>query len=352
MRKDIYDMLNDIDIDLDELEKESFDDIEKKKIKKRFKGNFNNRNNKWIVVGASLALVVSIGFTDGGKEVIAAVANLGMSALGIEELWGIERDISDYKTVVNEAITHSGITVQLNEVILNGDELIISTTYKSNIRLDEEGSGISSAHDVKINGKRYAVSGYGYIKKSDNPYIREEVLIQKLSKSDFVGDIEMKIVFDQFTINGEDQKTEPFVFEFITNGDELREATEIVAIEKQIELTEKESLLIKEFINNPIAQKISYSLNPKNGEYIIELRGEDDLGNGIVFRNSNISDRDGYLELWSNVEIEGNKPIQEENYFISNEARTLTLTPYVRDFNGDTKEYKQVGETFQIEINR
>lgn len=46
MAKNIYDMLNDNSINLEELEREGFNDIEKRRIKKKFKKTVHKNKNK------------------------------------------------------------------------------------------------------------------------------------------------------------------------------------------------------------------------------------------------------------------------------------------------------------------
>ena len=50
----------------------------------------------------------------------------------LSTLLGVEEDLSPYSTVVGKSISKNGITVTLNEVILDGHSLIIS--YKTKIK--------------------------------------------------------------------------------------------------------------------------------------------------------------------------------------------------------------------------
>ena len=66
-------------------------------------------------------------------------------------------------------------TVQLNEVILDKDEIIVSTTTKSDIGLGESGNLLLFG-DIYINGRRIS-SGSGGSKKQIDEYTMESVLV-------------------------------------------------------------------------------------------------------------------------------------------------------------------------------
>lgn len=47
MGKNIYDILNETKVDLNEYDRKDFNDIEKKKIKKNFKKSIKSKNNRY-----------------------------------------------------------------------------------------------------------------------------------------------------------------------------------------------------------------------------------------------------------------------------------------------------------------
>ena len=80
MSKNIYDMLNDYNINFDELKEEGFNDIEKKKIKYNFKKSINKENKKSnkrkkTIIAATFIGALFIGFigTDVGATVVYGI---------------------------------------------------------------------------------------------------------------------------------------------------------------------------------------------------------------------------------------------------------------------------------------
>lgn len=107
--------------------------------------------NKNIVAATILVALVVTAF---GSIFIAAVK---LTMFDIKNYLGVNSNLDEYSTVVNEAISKNGITIQLNEVILYKDEIIVSTTIKSAKKLGDNGN-IMVLGNVYINGKKVSNS--------------------------------------------------------------------------------------------------------------------------------------------------------------------------------------------------
>ncbi|MDU2683248.1 MAG: DUF4179 domain-containing protein [Clostridium sp.] len=107
--------------------------------------------NKNIVAATILVALVVTAF---GSIFIAAVK---LTMFDIKNYLGVNSNLDEYSTVVNEAISKNGITIQLNEVILYKDEIIVSTTIKSDKKLGDNGN-IMAFGNVYINGKKVSNS--------------------------------------------------------------------------------------------------------------------------------------------------------------------------------------------------
>ncbi|EEH99355.1 DUF4179 domain-containing protein [Clostridium tertium] len=107
--------------------------------------------NKNIVAATILVALVVTAF---GSIFIAAVK---LTMFDIKNYLGVNSNLDEYSTVVNEAISKNGITIQLNEVILYKDEIIVSTTIKSAKKLGDNGN-IMVFGNVYINGKKVSNS--------------------------------------------------------------------------------------------------------------------------------------------------------------------------------------------------
>lgn len=346
MSKDIYDMLNDITIDLEELNKDGFDDIEKKQIKNRFKKSINknkDKNRKKGIIAAVIVCAITVGtFGSGfGTSVAAAIK---LASVDIASFLGINKDLDMYKTVVGQTKSSDGVSIQLDEVVLNGNELVVSTTTKYE-KDDSKTENIHAFGQVFINGTKMSESSGGTGKVTDDSE-SQEVMTYSLKDNQLKGDLDIKIVYSSILLNGEIVKIKPCIFKFTTNGDELAVNTIELPINYSFKLENGSIVKLNNYVSNVIDKKIYLTIeniNKSKVSYNIQLRGYDDYGNKIVFETRQMSEEQGMLKL-STV-------LGEE---ISDEATELTLIPYAvahPEQSGKlNNDYKQVGEKFTIKI--
>lgn len=340
MDKKIYDLLNDAEIDLNAYNHEELTDIEKRKLKKRFKKSI--RSNQLLYrkgIAAAVALLMIGVFTINFGGPVWAYANT--IAYDIASYLGIEKSLDEYKTVVNESITRNGVTIQLNEVVLNNTELVVSTTVTTNEAL-QENTMVSLDRDIYINGKSAFSSAGGSSTRIDE-HTMQEVMNYKL-EGDLSGELNIKIVLSDLSIN-DSKKPGRWVFEFKTNGEDLRIDTKEILLDYAFTLEDGLNITLEKYASNNLGQKIYYVKNEpgsKNPMYDIVLRGHDDLGNKVDFHLSNEKDGHGILKLET---INGN---------LSDDAKELFLTPYAVKFPDQSgqmsNDFKKVGEEFTINL--
>lgn len=323
---------------------EGYEELDNKDYNSEVYKNMGNKNNgkfKKGIVAATVAVAIGATFfgTGLGDEALATVK---MAMFDIGKYLGINKNLEDYKTVVNSAVSKNGITVQLNEVILNKDEVIVATTVKSDEKLGENGN-IALFGKVYINGKKTSNSASGTSKVIDE-YTQEEVMSYNLDKELLQGDLYVEVKYDEAYVYIDGKKDEvkgPWNFEFESNGDALTINTNTIELNNSFELENGQKVTLNEYISNDMGQKIYYSIEnkDKNDVYDVVLRGNDDLGNEVEFYSS-------YEEL--------NNGLMKNQTEISEEATTLTLTPYAvaypKESGKMSNDYKQVGEEFTIKI--
>lgn len=131
MKDNIYDIINDGNFENENYDVEALNDIEKKMYKNNFrkfiKGTKNNRKKHNGIAAAVILAVLGTGLlgTDVGAQIMLDVSESIGTALRVD------KNIDDYKTVVNKCVSDNGINIQLNEVILTKNKLIISTDISS-----------------------------------------------------------------------------------------------------------------------------------------------------------------------------------------------------------------------------
>lgn len=288
------------------------------------------------MVAAAILCALLFG-TSFGHDVLASVK---LSMLDIANyLQSSSKDLDDYTTVVDSAVSNNGITIQLNEVILAKDEIIISTTIESDTNLGEVGY-ISMIGNVYINGKSLS-SSTGAVSKQIDDYTMEDVSTYSLDEELQSGDLNIQLKYSSGLINGSEEVKGSWNFEFEANGDALSINTHMIDMDNTFVLENGQKITFNEYSSNAIGQKIYYLVEgkDKNEAYNLVLRGYDNLGNEVAFRTSNETMEDGVM--------------QNENP-ISEGATTLTLILYAVDFPRESgnigNNYKAVGEEFTIEI--
>lgn len=366
MGNNIYDMLNDNNIDLEGLDREGFNLIEIKRIEARFKKSINKNEKKSMkkgIMAAAIVLVIAVGtVVSGFGTSVAAAIKLATADIGL--FLGINKDLGRYKTVVDQSKSSEALSVQLNEVILNGNELVVSTTIKYE-KGDLKIESIDANGEVFINGVELSESSSGVGKIAEDSTF-QQVMTYSLKDNGLKGDLEIKIVYPSILLNGEVANTKPHVFDFTTNGDKLAADTKGLLINHSFTLENGSIVSVKNYVSNKVSTKLFLDIdnaNKSEAVYDIQLRGYDNCGNKLVFNSRIISADKGILEL--------STALGEE---ISDEATEITLTPYAAAFsqenetlNNDLKQmrkkltfpreslkldgiYKQVGEKFTIKI--
>lgn len=346
MEKDIYKMLNEANMNIEDYKKEDFNELEKKRIKNKFRKSINKKrlNKGSIAAAAAVVCVISIGLfgTDAGAQVLAKVSESIASSIGVE------KDLDSYNTVVNKQITDNGITIQLNEVILDEpqNQLIISDTISSQKALKEYES-YNAEKTVYINNKKvkFTSEGGGIAKIDD--YSSQAVLeydLSALNDVDLTGELDIKIVYSAVMINHENPQKGKWVFEFKANGDQLKIDTKEIKLNDSFTLENGEKIILEKYTSNALGHNIMCKVenSNKNESYDVMLKGTDDLGNNVEFCLTRGS-KDSMILRYNNIDRN-----LDEN------AKELTLTPYAVKFPEESgqlsHDFKKVGEEFKISL--
>lgn len=349
--KNIYDMLNDIEVDLSEYEREDFNDIEKMRIKKKFrksigKKNISNSYKKYISV-ASIA-VVSLGIvtlTPVGTYASKIISDL---VFDIKTVLGIGTEEEGYIEIINKSVTKEDITVRLNEAILNDDELILSLTTisKENIGANER-IWREQAAELYINGELVDATESGSSSQVGKKNI-DEVMFFRLDTSKYDGRIDVKLKIDSITRYKEDKDKMikqdhiegPFIFEFDFDASKINTDIKNIDINKELDFGNGEKITIDKYVYTPLTQKILYTRNEAvlNHEVDLILKGTDDLGNEIEFDMYHGKNEKGQLI----ANTTGGK--------IDKSAKYLTLTAYRRQSGENGTELTEIEKDIKIDL--
>jgi hypothetical protein len=343
MDKAIYELLNEVEVDLEQYKKEELTELEKKKMKNNFK-KATKQSFKYKKAVSAAAVIAIVGVSMFGTHLgVYAYESANLVFHSIGSYLGIEKELQDYTTVVHQAVTKQGITVQLNEVILDKDEFVISTTSTSDEKIDQ--GSIHMNNKIYVNGKRINYGGTTGSSKSIDDYTVEDITTSDLDVKDLKGDLDVKIVFESAYLN-EQTKKGPWVFEFKTNGDELAASTKEISLNKTFVLENGQKIILEKYTSNALGQKIYFSKETKGTTYDMVLRGQDDLGNAIEFYASRQSASEGLFKL-SASKVSGS---------LNQNAKVLTLTLYAVKFPETSgrlnNDFQKVGDAFTIDLSK
>ncbi len=360
--KNIYGFLNDMDFDIDDYEKEELNDMEKKKLKDDFKKSNKKKFNFKKVGSIAAALLLTVGIlnqTGFGRDIYAmAESKLSELTYSIGNALNIERDIEKYSNVINKTVENNGVEVKLTDVIIDKDELILSTLINTNNPADM----VDFDYDIFIDGKKIrhygATGGTGKIDNSEEIFfVNDSVDIKDINLKD---DLDIKIVLKNLNYyayekdieykEGENVEYEYFnkvkgkwFFEFNASGNELTANTYSVPIKCSFNI-DNQKYSLEEFRYNPINQKIYGLIDYNNSKksYDIKLEGYDNLGNQVEFYMSR-SDKNSFILKYSNMYND-----------LSDKANSITLAPYAVEFPEKSgrmsNDFKLVGEEFTIDL--
>lgn len=297
--KDIYKLLNNIDIEDEIMEFEDISEIEKEKIKRdiksdvRFKSKNKNKNNsknkKYIAVAAASLIVISSFNSSIPKTIYAkTMSTLDNISLSISELLNTNNDISDYATTINKSIEYDGVNIKLGDVIIDDDQLIITSLVEVE---DTSIDNISFDYNIKINGKTIkegsSFGSTGKIEKDSN--IFSDVRYISVDKDLLDEDkLNLDLSINKVYLSRENTETNKKVkgkwdYSFTATTEELRKDTNVLNINEKFTIGKNE-YEIENIIINPVNQIIKVKpLNDSTLDSQIKFEGYDDLERAVVF---------------------------------------------------------------------
>ncbi|KKO54566.1 DUF4179 domain-containing protein [Paenibacillus sp. DMB20] len=258
-----YKKLNDMQIDVSQYEEEQLTELEQKRWEKRVNTKLHkqkkSRSKKWIVgtVAASvLAIGLSIPF---GGVSLAKVPFVG----GLIEQFIDQNNppnYSTYKTAIGETSENKYGKMTLNEVLVDTDSLLISSTF-------EPAQGISFNYQthlfptVLVNGQNLTViRGTQSIEVNDDMYtIYGDI---KLSELPTEGPLQIKLTYDTISKSFKDDVVieDPWVFDIKASTDQMMKDTKTVQLDKTITLHNGEKVKLNKIVSSPVSTVLYYNL--------------------------------------------------------------------------------------------
>jgi hypothetical protein len=257
----IYKELNDLQLDVSKYEEMPLTEMEQKKWEKRvLKKLHNHKKNdskKWI--GLAAAFVLAIGITIPLGKV--SLAEMPFVAGLIERFISVEKtlDYTAYKTAIGETAENAYGKLTLNEVLVDADRLLISSTFEPAKGVPFDYQTYLQPH-VLVNGEDLQkIRGAQSIKVNDNMYtIYGDIKLSHLPKD---GPLQIKISYDTMISKRKlIAIEEPWVFDVMVLTSQIERDTKTFNIGKTITLNNGEKVTLNKVIASPVSTLIYFDL--------------------------------------------------------------------------------------------
>ncbi len=307
MSNNIYDQLNDIDFKVEDYEEENLSEMERKIMKKNIKnslrGSKKNKSSKakWISLAAGFGVFI-VGLNSGWGQTVygKAESKIREVSYGVSEMLGREKNLESYKNLVNKSVENKGIEVKLNEVLLDRDEIIISTV----IEADHNYEGYHLDDQLFINGKAVKDLSKSGFSQALGDSIYGEVSSLNIGGIDLDEELEIdyRIRSISFTEGEKTKKIKgPWDFKFRADGLELMKDTKDYQIGEKFEIEGIDYFIDKIFVNK-INSKI-YGRRSDLKSYDIDLVGLSNKGEEVKFYNNIANKEDLTFKQATSVDL-------------------------------------------------
>ena len=313
-------------------------------------------------IGQAAAILLAFITVAGNSHVQAAVKEFTTK---IGELMGFSKDLSAYTEVINQVQTKSGISLTINEVILDNYSLIVSV--KPDYEEKKKESLYLWINDEKtlINGKRYqSFSSTTGLMDLDS-YTKYEmdtemVLMQEYDGVELpAGETEIHLVLDvgssaPISEKNRSENITEFVYDFTITAEQLKEQTIRKKMNMEISGGDGCNLILKELAMNDLHSRITaLGVTPDDkwlNEYELKLKGTDSFGNPVSFEGAGFGP-ENELRFETSVfgDYEEGDIVDADNFQMSlpdKNCQYLDLQLYQRKIRWDLQSAEQLDDEY------
>lgn len=249
------------------------------------------------IVQAAAIILIFIAAA-GNSQVQAAIKRFTTK---IGEMFWFSKDLSAYTEIINQTQTKNGISLTINEVILDDYGLIVSVKTDYGDRRESPYLWINDEKTL-INGQRYQsissiVGGQMDLEAlGEYEMDTDTVLVQEYEDIELPdGEVEVHLVLEageQVPIfqEGRSEGSTEFVYDFSITAEQLKAQTVQKEVNMEIPGVDGCSLILKELVMNDLRSRIVVSgvesmdwWDRWSSEYEVKLKGQDSFGNPVSF---------------------------------------------------------------------
>lgn len=324
--KDIYEILNDIDIDEKEFEESYVSEEDKSRIKLNLRKAITKKKlsgKKKALIAASMALLISSSIVAFNPALAKGIPIIG--DLLNANLISVNRHYKDYIDVIGKTKSDKGIDVTFESAIADDNELFLSFIVRNNNKeiKNDYSDALMLPESLKVNGQNLDVMGSGASwKVVDNNTVR---VLQKIDWSQYEKKDKMNINIEKTQLFG---KKGNWGVSFSVDKSKLVQKTVQYKVNKNIDINGIECK-----IDTVKASPLTISLN---GTGNIERKGHhmdfiafDDKGCGLLWNGSS-NEGLGNTNRWST------------SFINAEDAKNITVIPIYIAANQKQKELPSV----------
>ncbi|MBH0156754.1 DUF4179 domain-containing protein [Fictibacillus sp. 5RED26] len=300
----IYQKLNELDMDLEQYAEQDLSHFEKKqwekRVRKKVKKQSPSKGRKYVSVAAAMLMLLATGISL--STGIVSIANMPFVGETIEKYLNQNEnlDFSSYKTAIGQTAENEKGKLTLNEVMIDGGRLLISSTY-------EPADGIDFHHKmhpmpkVKMNGKNLTSSTGGQSIELNNSMftVFNEVQLKEIP----IGEkVQFHIEYDRLDL--ELKMNQPWVFDIEVPTEKLAADSKTITLDQNIQLDNGRSIKLEKMIVTPISTVLYYDWPGEENHIAFKIVSKS--GTEILPDSVSVSPEESY-NRFSAIDLESEK---------------------------------------------
>lgn len=298
----IYKDLNEINIDLEQYEEHNLTNFEKKKSEKRILKKIRKQKpthmKKYLGVTAAIILATGISVSPGG----VSIANMPFVSGLIEDYIGSKEnmDYTTYKTAIGTTAENEYGKMTLNEVLIDGGRLLISSTFEptEGINFDYQ---MHPMPKVLINGQNLTSTTGGQSIEINNSMftIYNDIELTEIP----IGEtIRFHIEYDH--LDFELPMDHPWIFDIEVPTEQLAAASKTITFNQEIQIGNGQSIRLEKMIVTPISTVLYYDWPEKANHIAFKIVSES--GNEILPNSIAITPEESY-NRYTSIDLQSEK---------------------------------------------
>lgn len=284
--KDIYGLLNELNIDFSDIQEVEVSEIERERGKRKLMSSLKKRENnkKKISVAVALIAILSIVSVTVAKPTWANNIPI-IGELVQSSLINVNKEYGDYMNTIGQTKSQDGIDVTFENAVVDKNRFIFSFILKNNNATIEDSELLANmTMFLNINGKNINVMDGGYqcevIDKNTIKYLR----IVNWEENDIPNYLNVKIDIPEIC-----DKSGDFGVKFTMNTKDIKKNTYVEKLSKKFNVNDIDFRL-EEITITPLTTNIKYYA--KSDEYLrMNFLILDQDNNQVNFVNGESSDK-------------------------------------------------------------